>query len=257
MARTFSATTDLLNSGHGASISTLGTMTALAWVYNTAVSAAPRIFQKGISSNGAYNYLLINPTNSNFEHTVHLATTDLSVRANGVNMPQYALNKWLFVACQHNVAGANTDQHLWSGDLTHAVAEAASYTTQTVGAGAQPSDATLDLIVGNKSNIGSEWQGAIAWLGIWNRALSLAEIQQQQFHPHPTSGCVLFMHLLGFGTEIDLSGNGNNGTVTGTTISAHVPLGPLFGLDALHSAVAAAVAALQIPLMRMLRGVGV
>jgi hypothetical protein len=51
--------------------------------------------------------------------------------------------------------------------------------------------------------------------------------------PRPIAGCVGFWHLgaNGVGTQPDWSGNANAGTVTGATVSDHVPLGPWFGYD--------------------------
>jgi len=67
----------------------------------------------------------------------------------------------------------------------------------------------------------------------FDRALSLGEIRSLQFHPRVLSGCVLYSHygFNGTGTQPDWSGKGNSGTVTGATVSNHVPLGSPFGFD--------------------------
>lgn len=98
-----------------------------------------------------------------------------------------------------------------------------------VGTGTLTTDAAANWTMG--SNQGSLVNAAapytIAWIGIWNRLLTLGELQDQQFNPHVTSGCVLFSHYgwNGTGTQADWSGGVRNGTVTGATLSTdHAPI---------------------------------
>ena len=141
------------------------------------------------------------------------------------------LNVWNFVAgCEDTgVAG-----HVYTGSLTVSAVERA-YGVSVLGTGTQFDDSSNSLVVGNKhaATFNQAFNGRIAFAGIWNRALSLGEIKDQQFYPHKTSGCVLFLHLgfTGTGTQPDWSGNANAGTVTGATVDAHVPLGNPFASD--------------------------
>ena len=100
---------------------------------------------------------------------------------------------------------------------------------EILGTGTLDTDAAADWTMG--SNQGSLANGAIpytiAWVGVWNRILTLGELQDQQFNPHVTSGCVLFSHYgwNGTGTQADWSGGVRNGTVTGATLSTdHAPI---------------------------------
>jgi hypothetical protein len=87
----------------------------------------------------------------------------------------------------------------------------------------------VDKWVGNNSGDDKELGGRLAWLAIWNRQLSYNELLAQQYNPHVTQGCVLFCHygLYNLGTQLDLSGAGNHGQVTGATVAGHVPLDSL------------------------------
>ena len=78
-------------------------------------------------------------------------------------------------------------------------------------------------------------------LQVHNTDLALAEIQRQQFRPHPLASTLVFCMLgyAGTGTQPDWSGNGNNGTVTGATVADHVPLGA-FGFQGWPGAFTAA-----------------
>ncbi|MGI9489098.1 MAG: hypothetical protein ACR2RF_25075 [Geminicoccaceae bacterium] len=55
-----------------------------------------------------------------------------------------------------------------------------------------------------------------------------------------TGSTELFMPVLGAATEPDYSGNGRNGTVTGTSVSDNPPVAPLFGFDEPYGAFVAA-----------------
>jgi hypothetical protein len=138
-------------------------------------------------------------------------------------------NTWNYVGFTFDIAGsANEVIQIYKGNLTTVAAEI-SYAYRTDGSGTLNSDAAANFSIGNASGYGAAWPGTIAWFAHWNRVLTLAEVVEQQFNPHVTSGCVLFMHLgyNGTGTQPDWSGNGNNGTVTSATVSDHVPLGPM------------------------------
>lgn len=93
---------------------------------------------------------------------------------------------------------------------------------------------TSPLAIGQTQATGgnSPWVGAIAEVGIWNRVLTPAEVAALATGvPAPVaapSGLVGYWPLHGVSTtEPDLSGQGNNGTVSGTTVAAPPPVGPL------------------------------
>jgi hypothetical protein len=68
------------------------------------------------------------------------------------------------------------------------------------------------------------WEGALADFALWSVALSGANLTalasgQRADHVHP-SNMLVYYPILGGSPELDKSGNGNNGTVTGTTVVA-------------------------------------
>ena len=86
--------------------------------------------------------------------------------------------------------------------------------------------------VGNSPGFVDAFVGRIGFFGVWNRAMPLGEIVSHQWCPRKTSGCDALYHLgfNGVAAQPDWSGSGNTGTVTGATVSDHVPLSSPFGL---------------------------
>lgn len=222
------AITDRVNCGSDVTLDDLLTGTYMVWVYPTAVNGTTRsIIHKGAFGTG---YRFLRMTNGDFFVGVRRLTTNLRAESNTTPI---GANSWQFLAGVHDTGGVNGDQRLFYGTLTSLVAEVGGYVTQTVGAGVVPSNAATDQMVGNNDTPNAGFSGHIAIAAIWNRMLSLGELQAQQFRPHPTNGCVLFLHL-GYNlvaAQPDWSGNGNNGVVVGATLEDHVPLGPPFGFD--------------------------
>ena len=91
--------------------------------------------------------------------------------------------------------------------------------------------------------------GRMGFFHVISSELTLNQIIAQQYRPHVRSDSQVFMHLgfNGTGTQPDLTGKGNNGTVTGAVVADHVPLGPPFGFDIPWAPVAVAAAAGSFP----------
>lgn len=237
-----SASSDKINVGSGTSLDNLTTGTYLSWVFLRSSPAHDgAISWKGLAASGSRQFRF--NSGGSLLLAIFRATTNTQIEG---TPSAIGFDKWSFVATVHNTGGANGDQKLFGGDLSTIAAEPSSYISQSVGSGAVGDNSSTDMIIGNRETNGRNFEGLIAWIGIWNRVLTLGEMQAQQFRPHVTSGCVLFTHCgyNGTGTQADWSGNGNNGTVTGATVADHVPLGPPFGFDVSNPyTVAAAVAA--------------
>lgn len=232
MALSFTAVTHVVDIGSGASLDNLTAWTVLAWVYPVSLSQdLPLTFKGDAASGSTYRSCILLSTGALYLD-LHRATTDLTASSAA---SVYAANAWQFFGFAANSAGAATDQKIFYGTLSAAVAEVGSYASQSVGSGAVVADAAYNQGIGNGIPAQAFWGSSmrIAWVGQWNRVLTLGEIQAQQFRPHVTAGCVGFYHLgfAGTGTQPDWSGNGNAGTVTGAAVADHVPLGPLFGFD--------------------------
>lgn len=215
MALLFSASTDKVTAGSNAALDDLTTATYLAWVYPTS-TADGRICMKGLFNGTGARHLSVTPGGGHLQISVERATTNLEATASANAV---TLNTWNFVAGVHNTGGANGDQKLYIGTLAAPAAEVATYSVRAVGTGAPNSNASATQIIGNKSNDAVPFPGRIAWLGIWRRELPLGEIRQQQFRLYPSPGCVFWMPLgLQSGAssaQLDYSGWGNHGTVTG------------------------------------------
>lgn len=242
--------TDNVNYGSGSGLDspTLTAATLMFWVYPTTVANALRqvIGKKGAANTG-WVVVKRGADGTNWAFLVDRATTDAGVDITGVQA-----NVWQYMAYSWNVGA--TDFHSYLGTLS-AVATEISAGVAT-GSGAQVDDSAESLIVGQGNQNATGMRMGI--VQIVNRVLTLAEIQHLQFHPYPIPGTVLYTHLglTGTGTQPDWSGNGNTGTVTGATVSEHVPLGPFFGWDSDEAYIVAAAAAASDP-SRMLMGIGI
>ena len=227
MALDFSAgTTDNCDFGSDSSLDDLSTGTFIAWVRPTAVSGDDTIYAKNNSSFTAFHNWLGNDGSGNILLDVRRTGPNLQVLTS--NGPLSA-NTWSFIACVFDTGGANGDQKHYSGGLSSAPTED-TYTTQQVGSGTKSSEAGVNAVIGNVSTpqTWGTFGGRIAFMGVWDRVLTLEEITAQWRKLHPTANCQLFCHvgLAGTGTQVDLSGNGNDGTVTGATKADHVPIVP-------------------------------
>ena len=104
------------------------------------------------------------------------------------------------------------------------------------------------------SSPGLYFSGRIAETGIWNVALTDVEVavlaggvSPLRVRPGRLKG---YWPIFGASPETDLSGQGNNLTVTGTTVADHAPVAPQFGFGGTElSPAAAAVAAFDTPVL--------
>ena len=207
---------------------TVGTI--IQWIRpnTTAPSANRKLYEKGNGSAG-FLFLRMNAT-GNLDVSMDYTDTDpISSTASF-----FKTDTWQFLAVTFN---ATSDQpRIYTGTTTALATEVTYSGTPTAGSGSRVSDAIHSLSIGARDDIDTQsFPGKIAFTAVWNRVLTLGEIRQQQFSPHVTSGCILFMNIgfgssSGLGTQPDYSGKRNNGTVVGTPkMSPHVPLRNPFG----------------------------
>lgn len=234
-ALTFSATaTDkvTITDGPGTLLDNMTVGTICSWANPTAVTVGRRIYQKGViaTDSTTVNFSIRDTASGDLSFFYSRATTSLNVRSNASLVTASA---WQYLCVVWDEAGASTDQILYRGTLTAAATAPGSYAAQVVGSGSHPTDAAANAVVGNKANDSNPMIGSMSTIQIWNRRLSASEIIASQFRPRMSSGCVMFMRLgfNGTGTQVDLSGNGNTGAVTGATVGDEVPLGSYFGFD--------------------------
>lgn len=212
-------TSDRVDIGSGTTIDDLTTFTILVWCFPTANSAAPRkLWQKGtIAGGGGYRLLQVLNTSGAIEGELDRATGDIQIDTNNSSLTTGA---WQFYAFVADINGVNTAQHIYGGSQTAVLSEF-GYAVRSAGSGAAVTDNTQNGIIGNNSGNASAFQGYIAYAAVYNIALTSAQIENQRHHPHRTmnDGCVemTWLGLSGTGNQLDLSGNGNDGTVTGAT----------------------------------------
>jgi hypothetical protein len=136
--------------------------------------------------------------------------------------------KWNFGAATWDNGGVAGDQQLWYGDLSTPVAEVSSYGQQSVGGPGHDVSANSALVGMNSTTPDGEFDGKVAFVAAWDTVLTVGQMRAQQFSLLPLwrSNLKLFTHcgFNGVGTQIDWSGNGYTGSVTGATWSNHVPL---------------------------------
>jgi len=128
---------------------------------------------------------------------------------------------------------------LYKGTLSTPVAEM-SYSSQTVGSGSQGSDAALTAYIGNRGAVDRTFDGLIEHESLWDGDLSnggtetwrldaLRLCPYAALHRFSVGGTLINLkgyYPLGESAAsvcLDHSGNGNNGTVTGTTVGASAP----------------------------------
>ncbi len=228
MSLTFGAlTSDRVNLGSGTSIDNLNPFTWFMWIKPTTITANRVLCCKGLTGTNQ-KFLNISDASGNLSVTVARTSNTVYTSNSG---PLSAAGTWYCVAVVFDsTAGAGNLIHIYTGTLTSILAEV-TYGTKTAGSGSVTADASSNFFWGNRSNFDAALQGDFAIGMIFNRALSLGELKEQQFNPTSVSGCVAY-NILGWngtGSQPDWSGNGNPGTVIGATTSTHVPLGSPFG----------------------------
>lgn len=225
--------TDRVDHGTDASVNNINTMTALAWVFietETANNVVEVIAHKGVGPTPETAYLQWAKTSNTARYRcIRQRSTNIQVLANASDFSVHGLNKDLFFVSTWNTTGSASDQKLLLGDRSTPAAEPSSYVTQELGSGATNDDSAIPLSVGGDSG-GRSLDGRISYVQIIRAALTDAEIHKIQFSPlyasrHPSAELFVPDYGIsnGTGTQRDLSGNGNDGTVTGAVVGDHVP----------------------------------
>lgn len=148
--------------------------------------------------------------------------------------PAVTTGKWICLATTVDLS-VDASSKIYAGDLIVPLAEPSAYDSTSGTGGTSPDDSDTGLYLGTEGTLAAVVADfKIAIFGLWNRVLTLAELQAQQRYMDlwVTSGCVCFLNLEpvnlgGTGTQNDASGNANHGAPTGTAFFAHpsLPLG--------------------------------
>lgn len=224
MALNFTST-DRVNIGSGAIIDNVNTGTFIFLARPTS-TADGRLFQKGLFANNNYINVIYGAGSASLRLERHRATTTLIISATLANFSAHATNQWNWYAYVWDTAGANGDQKLYIGNLTAPFAEPSAYASQVVGAGTPGDNSGEDGVIGNNINGAVPFPGRIDRAIKYGAKLTLDQLISIQFGNAIYPNRILDTKIgwNGTGTQPDWSGNGNNGTVTGTTVGDSAPV---------------------------------
>lgn len=129
------------------------------------------------------------------------------------------INTPYFIAVTY---GQGDGVHIYKGTAMTPITECV-YASSATGSGATVNHSANAVIVGNRQGKTAAFQNAsIGPFALVNRILTTAEMGDFKTNIKPPPGTVLFAHLgfnvLGSSTVYDLSGNGNLGTTSGSSI---------------------------------------
>lgn len=223
MALTFNANTEKVE--HGTGIEFGDPSTLLMWFKPTTVSAANRSLVQQTSAGVGISFL-------NNGETGGAGRLNSQIRYSGSDAAAVSANSTIVVDvwnCVVIVVDSADSQHVrfYRGDLSTPLAEASYSSTAN-------STGTIDgqggpFRVGSNIAASQNCASDIATIMFWgSTALTLAQMQMHQFRSYPqVAGCELFVQYgwQGVGTQVDYTGTGNNGTVTGATVADHPPIG--------------------------------
>lgn len=218
------ATSDRMSLTTTAAMDNLTAFTVIVWVNMTSQIANRRAWRMNTSGSGSAQLVQQNPDVNDFEFFVTRATTGMLI----YTANNFSTNTWYCFAVTYNEsAGTGEVGNFYYGTQTSNMVEA-SYATNQDGSGATTLGTVSGFDVGNRPGSNVAFPGQIGTFTMWNKELSLSEIQDQQFSPKPTPGCIVFINLgfNGTGTQYDLSGGGANGTISGAVVSSLGP--PIF-----------------------------
>lgn len=223
--------------------------TIWAWVNATSLSNGLGIFQTGSAS--GYRDLNVRSTGQ-IDCELDMTTTDSNARSANSAGNRITTGEWWFVA---TTVSSTFVPRIYLGTLTSSVVETA-YVTQTTGVGTKVTEDGGTARWGNRTATGSfSFNGNVAIGGYHSTDLTVAQLELIRLHP---SFARMFsnvaLHHLGISTQ-DFSGLAQTLTITGATVAAHVPLGPLFSFTSDMPYIIAAAAA-RYAHRQILAGVG-
>lgn len=205
--------------GSAAMLDDLATFSMIAWAYPTGTSHAAnrQMVFKGSSSS---RFLALSSAGAgSFVIFSSYSTTSGTARSSNST---YSANAWQVFAGTMDAPGGGTPHLYYSSGPTSALAEPSYAAGPTSPVGTIGSDASDNLLLGNANTFNRGFPGILGIAAIFNAVLSLANLEAIRQSPRfalTFSSCLGLWKLGedGTGTQHDLTGNGNNGTVTGAT----------------------------------------
>ena len=223
MARSFTGANNI-DHGSGTSLDNLapGAFTFCCWMYVDTANQLQIVCTK-FTADVAPGWAFMVHSNNNWAYDEGRATTN-RVRISNTNT--LTTSTWTFVALTVASSLNASDVHIYKGEGLTALAEVSGYGTSTDAVGVYNTDAATSLTIGN-NNVGTlPFLGKLCELRLFNSVLSLTELEGIRTRSAGLDKTArLNAPYWGFSPEPDLSGNVNNGTLTGTTVVGHAPVG--------------------------------
>jgi len=222
----FAGGTDRVVVAAATSINNLVDRTYIVWFYLTTFTSTNAFGGKYSNAANANRWVLDGTSDLRMTRTQSAGLLNTSTNNAGI-----VTGKWYCVAYVEN--GTTGLGSIFRGTHHSPLSECA-YSAQTTGTLPWVADDTKPLLIGNRNDVapGSPIPGYIAIAALFNRVLSLPEIQAWQFSaldaPYPAvmAGCVGLWYpgKNGATKVIDYSGYNNTGTITGATRSRGVSI---------------------------------
>jgi hypothetical protein len=221
------ASADTIDCGAGVTVPA-SNLTFALWTYSTGNSQNNGIMGRFEDGSDNSNEFVVRSGAENIAIFFKYGTTGADARSDG---GAYVDNVWSFVAA---TIDSSKNPKLYKGNLTTVVVET-GYTVgpnQGVGTFTQSSN---NFRIGSREPAANRgFGGRIGPSYFLDVTLTAAELESLKWGFIPQRGNLKGFWLPGFHgatNSPDLSGQGNNATITGGVVADHVPLGPPFGFD--------------------------
>lgn len=211
-SRRFTSNSDLIRVSDTAILQNIfdGGGTVSAWCYVDSIPSNGRICSK-VSGSTGWSFYLRSATNS-LSFFQYFSGT-FGYREDSSSTP--SLNEWNHYAVTYNSSSASNRATLYQN------AQVYTSSTGSNPNGTRESDSGVDFVIGNSDDESGSFLGNLAYVQAWDRALSVAEINESMRKPGSIrNGLVGFWPLTDGGSTMrNLAGFGNSGTVSGATES--------------------------------------
>lgn len=213
-SRSFDGTTDSLNLGQAAPLLNWTTFSYSMWIRpTTQVNATAEIIGKGNNGTRQHRFWF-QDANDRLAFGIAFSGTDGSWVTDDNSV---LLDTWYHV-------GMTYDRTSNANDPIFYINGVAVTTTETSTPTGSADNATVDTIIAALGSSAStnEFTGLIAYVQLATVIWTPEEMYQSAFYPGTITRS-LIVYQLRAGEQIDLSGNGYNGTLSGTTASVNGP----------------------------------
>lgn len=221
-SRDFDGANDSVNYGNIPNLSDSTALTCSLWMFLDATTAdQAAILDYNTVDGSLFRYDDVSPENRTNTYGVFLAEGSGTANATVNTATDGAvISTWQFVTFSF-LANSSTGLRIYVDGVEDANSPATTVNVDDAGL------SNSGWFVGTDPNGGRDLNGKVAYAQCWNRVLSLTEIQQSMRFPGSiTEGLQLYAPLWGDNPEVDLSGLGHAGTVSGSTAATDGP--PVF-----------------------------